>query len=79
MLELSLMLKNETAAMNTPKRPAFSTRGDEDEVQESTPHDEIWSVDGIVINGSAIKMVESSHRFYGRWGVDAETYGAVST
>ncbi|KAF7154788.1 hypothetical protein RHSIM_Rhsim01G0041200 [Rhododendron simsii] len=36
MLELSSMLKNETAAMNTPKRPAFSTRRDEDEVQEST-------------------------------------------
>ncbi|XP_058179994.1 G-type lectin S-receptor-like serine/threonine-protein kinase RKS1 isoform X2 [Rhododendron vialii] len=34
MLELSSMLKNETAAMSTPKRPAFSTRRDEDEVRD---------------------------------------------
>ncbi|XP_058215416.1 G-type lectin S-receptor-like serine/threonine-protein kinase At4g03230 [Rhododendron vialii] len=32
MLELSSMLNIETAAMNTPKRPAFSTRRDEDKV-----------------------------------------------
>ncbi|KAI8570431.1 hypothetical protein RHMOL_Rhmol01G0033500 [Rhododendron molle] len=43
MLELSSMLKNETVAMNTPKRPAFSIRRDEDEVQESTSQLEIWS------------------------------------
>ncbi|XP_058180013.1 cysteine-rich receptor-like protein kinase 10 [Rhododendron vialii] len=49
MLELSSMLKNETAAMNTPKRPAFSTRRDEDEVQvkESTSQQEIWSVGDV--------------------------------
>ncbi|KAF7152679.1 hypothetical protein RHSIM_Rhsim01G0040300 [Rhododendron simsii] len=49
MLELSLMLKDETAAMNTPKRPAFSTRRDEDEVQvqESTSQQEIWSVGDV--------------------------------
>ncbi|KAF7153358.1 hypothetical protein RHSIM_Rhsim01G0042200 [Rhododendron simsii] len=44
MLELSSMLKNEIAAMNTPKRPAFSTRRDEDGVQEFTiSQQEIWS------------------------------------
>ncbi|KAI8570432.1 hypothetical protein RHMOL_Rhmol01G0033700 [Rhododendron molle] len=47
MLELSSMLKNETAAMNTPKRPAFSIRRDEDEVQESTSQQEIWSVGDV--------------------------------
>ncbi|KAF7154236.1 hypothetical protein RHSIM_Rhsim01G0041600 [Rhododendron simsii] len=49
MLELSSMLKNETVAMNTPKRPAFSTRRDEDEVQvqESTSQQEIWSVGDV--------------------------------
>ncbi|XP_058179978.1 cysteine-rich receptor-like protein kinase 10 [Rhododendron vialii] len=49
MLELSSMLKNETAAMNTPKRLAFSTRRDEDElqVQESTSEQEIWSVGDV--------------------------------
>ncbi|KAF7154047.1 hypothetical protein RHSIM_Rhsim01G0047100 [Rhododendron simsii] len=43
MLELSVMLKNETASMNTPRRPAFSARRDEDEdeVQESTSQQEI--------------------------------------
>ncbi|XP_058179956.1 cysteine-rich receptor-like protein kinase 19 isoform X2 [Rhododendron vialii] len=51
MLELSVMLKNETAAMNIPKRPAFSTRRDEDEVQiqESTSQQEIWSVGDVSI------------------------------
>ncbi|KAF7154034.1 hypothetical protein RHSIM_Rhsim01G0041100 [Rhododendron simsii] len=49
MLELSAMLKNENAAMNTPKRPAFSTRRDEDEVpvQKSTSEQEIWSVGDV--------------------------------
>ncbi|KAF7154589.1 hypothetical protein RHSIM_Rhsim01G0039600 [Rhododendron simsii] len=49
MLELSSMLKNETATMNIPKRPAFSTRRDEDEVQvqESTSQQEIWSVGDV--------------------------------
>ncbi|KAG5564145.1 hypothetical protein RHGRI_000362 [Rhododendron griersonianum] len=46
MLELSSTLKNETAALHTPKKPAFSTRRDEDEdevqVQESTSQQEIW-------------------------------------
>ncbi|KAG5566212.1 hypothetical protein RHGRI_001974 [Rhododendron griersonianum] len=51
MLELSVMLKNETAAMNIPKRPAFSTRRDEDEVQvqESTSQQEVWSVGDVSI------------------------------
>ncbi|KAF7153364.1 hypothetical protein RHSIM_Rhsim01G0042400 [Rhododendron simsii] len=51
MLELSVMLKNETASMNIPKRPAFSTRRDEneDEVQESTSQQEIWSVGDVSI------------------------------
>ncbi|KAI8570428.1 hypothetical protein RHMOL_Rhmol01G0033300 [Rhododendron molle] len=53
MLELSVMLKNETASMNIPKRPAFSTRSDEDEdevqVQESTFQQEIWSVGDVSI------------------------------
>ncbi|KAG5564140.1 hypothetical protein RHGRI_000357 [Rhododendron griersonianum] len=51
MLKLSVMLKNETAAMNIPKRPAFSTRSDEDEVQvqESTFQQEIWSVGDVSI------------------------------
>lgn len=49
MLELSSMLKNETAAMNAPKKPAFSTRRDEDEVQESTSQNEIWSVGDVSI------------------------------
>ncbi|KAE9462617.1 hypothetical protein C3L33_05469, partial [Rhododendron williamsianum] len=47
MLELSSMLKNEIAAVNIPKRPAFSTRRDEDEVQESTSKQEIWSVGDV--------------------------------
>ncbi|KAI8570430.1 hypothetical protein RHMOL_Rhmol01G0033400 [Rhododendron molle] len=53
MLELSSTLKNESAAMNTPKKPAFSTRRDEDEdedevqVQESTSRQEIWSVGDV--------------------------------
>ncbi|KAF7154445.1 hypothetical protein RHSIM_Rhsim01G0041900 [Rhododendron simsii] len=51
MLELSVMLRNETASMNIPKRPAFSTRRDEneDEVQESTSQQEIWSVGDVSI------------------------------
>ncbi|KAF7153001.1 hypothetical protein RHSIM_Rhsim01G0040400 [Rhododendron simsii] len=47
MLELSSILKNETAAMNTPKRPAFSTKRDEVQVQESTSQQEIWSVGDV--------------------------------
>ncbi|XP_058221325.1 cysteine-rich receptor-like protein kinase 34 [Rhododendron vialii] len=49
MLELSSVLKNETAAMNTLKRPGFSSRRDEDEVQvqESTSQQEIWSVGDV--------------------------------
>ncbi|KAF7152833.1 hypothetical protein RHSIM_Rhsim01G0040900 [Rhododendron simsii] len=49
MLELSSTLKNETAAMNTPKRPAFSTRRDEDEdeVQVQVQVQEIWSVGDV--------------------------------
>ncbi|XP_058191958.1 uncharacterized protein LOC131308970 [Rhododendron vialii] len=45
MLELSSMLKNETAAVNTPKRPAFSTRRDEDE--DEVQVQEIWSVGDV--------------------------------
>ena len=46
MLEVSSMLKNETAAMNFPKRPAFSTKRDEyNEARVSTSQLEIGSVD----------------------------------
>jgi len=47
MLEVSSMLRDETIAMNSPKSPAFSVRGDEGGVQQ------IWSVDDATI----IKMV----------------------
>ncbi|XP_057514835.1 cysteine-rich receptor-like protein kinase 21 [Actinidia eriantha] len=46
MLEVSSMLNYETAAMNFPKRPAFSKKRDEDnEAKVSTSQLEIWSVD----------------------------------
>ncbi|XP_058180020.1 G-type lectin S-receptor-like serine/threonine-protein kinase RKS1 [Rhododendron vialii] len=47
MLELSSTLKNETAVMNTPKRPAFSTRRDEDEDEVQVQVQEIWSVGDV--------------------------------
>ena len=47
MLEVSSMLNNETAAINFPKRPAFSTKRDEDDMDREQPtlQQEIWSVD----------------------------------
>ena len=50
MLEVSSMLKNETAIVTIPKRPAFSVRTDEDD--ENRPeqlHLEICSVDDATI------------------------------
>jgi len=34
MLEVSSMLKNESSAVNSPKKPAFSTNEDEDEDED---------------------------------------------
>ncbi|KAG5564148.1 hypothetical protein RHGRI_000365 [Rhododendron griersonianum] len=64
MLELSSMLKNEIAAMNTPKTPAFSTRRDEDEVQESTiSQQEIWSV-GYWYSGSDLPILDTDSTLF---------------
>nr|XP_010323173.1 putative cysteine-rich receptor-like protein kinase 35 isoform X2 [Solanum lycopersicum] len=49
MLEISSMFKNiENLVMNTPKRPAFSTRQDEDQVGNSIPNGE-FDIDNATI------------------------------
>ena len=45
MLEVSSMLKNETMAITSPKRPAFSTKSNGDGGNASNPQQENWSVD----------------------------------
>ncbi|XP_052200536.1 cysteine-rich receptor-like protein kinase 34 [Diospyros lotus] len=49
MPEVSSMLRNETISMNAPKRPAFSVRRDESQVQQSPLQQETWSVDRATI------------------------------
>jgi len=49
MPKVSSMLINETIAMNAPKRPAFSVRRDEGQVQQSPLQQETWSVDSATI------------------------------
>lgn len=49
MLEISSMFKNiENLVMNTPKRPAFSTRQDEDQVGNIIPNGE-FDIDNATI------------------------------
>ncbi|XP_052198922.1 cysteine-rich receptor-like protein kinase 7 [Diospyros lotus] len=49
MPEVSSMLINETISMNALKRPAFSVRRDEGQVQRSPLQQETWSVDNASI------------------------------
>ena len=50
MLEVSSMLKNETVAVTIPKKPAFSTKRDEDDEYNSRLQLEICSVDDSTIS-----------------------------
>ena len=50
MLEVSSMLKNETVAVTIPKKPAFSTKRDEDDENNSRLQLEICSVDDSTIS-----------------------------
>ncbi|KAG5225972.1 cysteine-rich receptor protein [Salix suchowensis] len=51
MLEVSSMLRNETAIVTIPRRPAFSVKTDEDERNRGDRlHSEICSVDGATIS-----------------------------
>lgn len=50
MLDVSSMLKIDTAALTIPKKPAFSTRSDEDEDRKSTLQLEIHSVNDATVS-----------------------------
>jgi hypothetical protein len=50
MLEVSSMLKNETATLTIPKEPAFSKKTKEEENQ-STLQPEVCSVNNVTISG----------------------------
>jgi hypothetical protein len=50
MLEVSSMLKNETAVLKTPKKPAFSRKTDEEEENKSTLQPEICSNNDATIS-----------------------------
>jgi hypothetical protein len=50
MLAVSSMLKNETAALTTPKKPAFSRKTDEEEENKSTLQTEICSDNDATIS-----------------------------
>ncbi|XP_039164266.1 G-type lectin S-receptor-like serine/threonine-protein kinase At1g11330 [Eucalyptus grandis] len=50
MLEVSSMLKNESSAVNSPKKPAFSTNEDEDEDGECLIREAIHSVNDASIS-----------------------------
>jgi hypothetical protein len=50
MLEVSSMLKNETAALTTPKKPAFSRKTNEEEKNKSTLQLEICSNNDATIS-----------------------------
>jgi len=50
MLEVSSMIKNETAALTTPKKPAFSRKTDEEEENKSTLQTEICSDNDATIS-----------------------------
>ncbi|KAJ6673362.1 RECEPTOR-LIKE SERINE/THREONINE-PROTEIN KINASE SD1-8 [Salix viminalis] len=51
MLEVSSMVRNETAIVTIPRRPAFSVKTDEDERNRGDRlHSEICSVDGATIS-----------------------------
>ena len=49
MLEVALLLKNGSADIATPKRPAFSTKGDEDHKPYSLERNPVYSVDDATI------------------------------
>jgi hypothetical protein len=49
-LEVSSMLKSETAALTTPKKPAFSRKTDEEEKNKSTLQLEICSNNDATIS-----------------------------
>uniref|UniRef100_A0A5B6ZAD8 Putative cysteine-rich receptor-like protein kinase 35 n=1 Tax=Davidia involucrata TaxID=16924 RepID=A0A5B6ZAD8_DAVIN len=53
MLEVSSMLKHETDAITTPKRPAFSIHMDENKEKESTFREEICSINDVTISQMA--------------------------
>ena len=50
MLEVSLMLKNETEAINNPKKPAFSIQRDENEEEKCPLQEKMCSVDDATIS-----------------------------
>jgi hypothetical protein len=50
MLEVSSMRKNETAALTTPKKPAFSRKTDEEEKNKFTLQSEICSDNDATIS-----------------------------
>jgi hypothetical protein len=50
MLEVSSMLKNETAALTTPKKPAFSRKTDEEGKNKCTLQSEICSDNDATIS-----------------------------
>jgi hypothetical protein len=50
MLEVSSMLKNETRAINTPKKPAFSLQRDENEEEICLSQGKFCSVNDVTIS-----------------------------
>ncbi|XP_030546711.1 G-type lectin S-receptor-like serine/threonine-protein kinase At1g67520 isoform X2 [Rhodamnia argentea] len=50
MLDVSSMLKNEASAVNSPKKPAFSIKKEEDEDDKCFPKEAIHSANGVSIS-----------------------------
>jgi hypothetical protein len=50
MLEVSSILKNETGAINNPKKPAFSIQSDENEEKKCQSQENMCSVDDATIS-----------------------------
>ncbi|XP_038699718.1 uncharacterized protein LOC119997019 [Tripterygium wilfordii] len=74
MLEVSSMLKNETPAAATPKRPSFSIKSDEDEACKPRLKERILSANDMTISQDVPRRLEETQRCYIETAVASHTH-----